>query len=134
MIKLGLHSVSSLLMAFLVLVSTVSFTVEKHYCGDHLVDVAINSEAKKCGMMDSDSSFKKKTCCNDTLDVFDGQDELKTSSSVELDYAQQVILTSFVYSYVDLFEGLSQNIIPHKTYVPPDIVPDIQLLEEVFLI
>lgn len=121
-------------MAILVLFSTISFTVEKHYCGNHLVDVAINSEAKKCGMMDSDASAMKKSCCNDTLEVFEGQDELKASTSVELDLNHQIFLTSFVYSYVNLFNGLPQHIIPHKMYVPPDIVEDIQLLEEVFLI
>ena len=45
-----LHKIFSLSMALLVLMSTVSVTIEKHFCGDHLVDVAIFSDAEKCGM------------------------------------------------------------------------------------
>lgn len=134
MIKQRLHSVFSVLLAFLVLFSTVSFTIEKHYCGNHLVDVAINSEAKKCGMMDADESPMQKSCCNDTLEVFDGQDELKTVTSTDINFQQKVFLTSFIDSFINLFEGLHQKIILHKAYVPPDIVRDIQLLDETFLI
>ena len=42
----------SMAMAVLVLISTLSVSIEKHYCGDHLVDVAIFAEAEKCGMED----------------------------------------------------------------------------------
>nr|WP_319399065.1 hypothetical protein [uncultured Carboxylicivirga sp.] len=35
-------------MALLLLTSTMGFTVSKHYCGAHLIDVSINKEAKSC--------------------------------------------------------------------------------------
>ena len=74
-----------MLMALLVLFSTVSFTVEKHFCGDTLVDVSVFSEAQKCGM-EAMEILQKKTCCKDEIDIVKGQDELKVSSFDDLDF------------------------------------------------
>lgn len=129
-----LHKSFSMILAFLVLFSTVSFTIEKHYCGDTLIDASVFSESKKCGM-ESMEMLEKKTCCKDEVDVVKGQDELKFSSFEELDFSQQqfiVVYTSYIYN--NLFEGLPQQIIPHKDYAPPNLVDDIQLLDAVFII
>ena len=58
---------------------------------------------------------------------------LKTDLS-NLTFQQQVFVTAFSYSYVNLFEGLDENIVPFKNYAPPLIVTDIQVLDQVFLI
>jgi len=124
-------------MALLVLISTVSFTVEKHYCGDVLVDVSLFSEAQKCGMEALEmqmSSITKKSCCKDTVDIVKGQDELSFKTFNDLDFNQQLFLVSFSYSYINLFEGLSEQIIPHKDYSPPNLIQDIQVLDQVFII
>ena len=61
-----------MLMALLVLLSTVSFTVEKHFCGDVLIDTAVFTEAQKC-MMEAfemeQALITKKNCCKDELEV-----------------------------------------------------------------
>ena len=44
------HKIFSVTLALLVLMSTLSFTVEKHFCGDVLVDVSVFTETQKCGM------------------------------------------------------------------------------------
>ena len=44
------YKIMSLAMAFVVLFSTMSFTVNMHYCGDTLVETAIFHKAKGCGM------------------------------------------------------------------------------------
>jgi hypothetical protein len=137
MIKQVLHKTSSILLALLVLFSTVSFTIEKHFCGDTLIDVAVFSEAQKCAMEAFEMEqalITKKNCCKDELESIKGQDELKMSKFEDLQFDQQVFLESFVYSYVNLFEGLSQQIIPHKNYSPPNLVQDIHILDQVFLI
>ena len=132
-IKLFLHKTFSILLTFLVLFSTVSFTIEKHFCGDVLVDVSVFVEAEKCEM-EALEILQKKTCCKDEIDVIQGQDELKFSSFDDLEFEQQQFLASFVYSYANLFEGLSQQIVPHKNYSPPNLVRDIQVLNDTFLI
>tara|TARA_R110002050_G_scaffold184989_3_gene318775 strand:- start:5944 stop:6303 length:360 start_codon:yes stop_codon:yes gene_type:complete len=119
-----------MLLALLVLFSTVSFTVEKHFCGDVLVDVSVFSEAQKCAM----EILMKKTCCKDEIEVVKGQDELKFSSFEDLHFEQQQFVACLTYSYINLFERLEQQIIPHKDYSPPNLVADIQVLGQVFTI
>ncbi|WP_052143722.1 HYC_CC_PP family protein [Wocania ichthyoenteri] len=133
MIKQFLHKSFSTLLAFLVLFSTVSFTIEKHFCGDVLVDVSMFTEAEKCEM-EALEIQQKKTCCKDELQVVQGQDELKFSSFDDLEFEQQQFLASFAYSYTNLFKTLEKEIIPHKDYSPPNLVTDIQVLNDTFLI
>jgi len=131
--------ISAILMAFVVLFSTMSFTISEHYCGDDLVDSAIFSKAESCGMemelpsTTKDCSVQKKNCCNDVIKIVEGQNELKPQF-INLDFDQQVFVASFVYSYINLFEGLDKNVVPFKNYSPPLIVTDIQVLDQVFLI
>ncbi len=132
-IKLVLHKAFSVLLTLLVLFSTVSFTIEKHFCGDVLIDVSVFTEAKDCGM-EASEGLQKKSCCNNQIEVIQGQDELKFSSFDDLEFEQQQLLASFIYAYDNLFESLSQHIVPHKNYSPPNLVTDIQVLHDTFLI
>ncbi|MFD1094137.1 HYC_CC_PP family protein [Salegentibacter chungangensis] len=125
----------SILMAVVVLFSTFSFTVDSHYCGKFLVDKAVFSKAKTCGMdlaVKSDS-FSEDPCCSNQKTAVEGQDELKISfHSFDLD--QQLFISTFTFAYFNLFEGLPQQIVPFKDYSPPLLVTDIQLVDQVFLI
>ncbi|WP_366143730.1 hypothetical protein [Algibacter sp.] len=115
------------------LFSTVSFTIEKHYCGDILVDASMFAEVEKCAM-ESMEILQKKSCCKDEIDVIQGQDELKFSSFEDLDFEQQQFVAAFTFSYVGMFESLTKQIIPHKDYSPPNLVADIHVLDQVFII
>jgi hypothetical protein len=136
-IKAFLHKTFSVTLACLVLFSTLSFTVEKHYCGDNLVDVAIFSKVDNCGMdMESvaASNLEKKHCCKDEVQIVKGQDKLKKASFEELQLSQQLFLSTYICTYINLFEGLPEMVIPHKDYSPPNLVADIQVLDQVFII
>ncbi|TDN95348.1 hypothetical protein DET49_102235 [Salegentibacter sp. 24] len=124
------HSVS-VIMAFLVLFSTFSFTVDKHFCGSLLVDKAIFSEAETCGM-EMEASAETSCCTNEKVAV-KGQDELKHQFD-SLDLNQQLFLTGFFHSYLFVFEDFSEEIVPFRNYSPPFLVKDIQLVDQVFLI
>lgn len=130
------HNVFSLAMAFLVLLSTVSFTMEKHFCGDTLIDVAIFSPVTTCGMDMAAASFTsdKKTCCKNELEIVKGQDKLKKASFEDFTLQQQIFINTLVYTYINLFEGLPEQVVPHKDYTPPNLVLDIQILDQVFII
>ena len=134
MIKQILHKGFSTLLAILVLFSTISFTVEKHFCGDTLIDVAIFSDTHKCGMEMNEAVVEKKHCCKDIVEVVEGQDQLKFSSFEDLDFEQLQFVASVVNIYSCLFENLPKYIIPHKDYSPSNLVLDIQLLNDTFLI
>lgn len=137
MIKQLLHKLFSVSLALIVLFSTVSFTIEKHFCGDTLVDVSVFTEVNKCKMealaIDTES-IAKKPCCQDEIDIVEGQDELIVKAFDDIDFEQQIFVASFVYSYLNLFEGFPQNVIPNKNYSPPNLVIDIQIVDQVFLI
>ena len=127
------HKIFSVTLALLVLMSTLSFTVEKHFCGDVLVDVSVFTEAQKCAMEAVEIALKK-TCCKDEVDVVKGQDELNFQSFEDLPFQELQFIASFSYTYSNLFENLPKQIIPHKDYSPPNLVLDIQLLNDTFLI
>ena len=132
-----LHKSFSVTLALLVLFSTVSFTIEKHFCGDVLVDVSIFTEVEKCAMEAFEmeqAAITKKSCCKDQIDVVQGQDELSVKTFDDLDFGQQQFLATFTYTYLNLFEGLPEQIIPHRNYSPPLLVADIQVLDQVFII
>lgn len=124
-------------MALMVLLSTLSFTIEKHFCGDTLIDVALFSEAENCGMAIESpavNSMEKKQCCHDKLIVVKGQDQLKKSSLEEFQLNQQPLFSTLIYSYFNLLEYLPLQIILHKDYYPPHLVADIQVWQQVFII
>ena len=80
------------------------------------------------------SAITKKSCCKDTVEVIQGQDELNVNTFNDLDFQQQLFISSFTYSLLDLFEGLLEQIVPHKNYSPPNLVADIHVLDQVFII
>ncbi len=137
MIKRVLYKIFSALLAVIVLFSTVSFTIEKHFCGDVLVSVSVFTEAEKCAMESYEQALEVVTkipCCKDEVNLFAGQDELKSPSFEDLELSQQLILAAFTYAYFDLFISLPKQIIPHKDYSPPNLVADIQVLQQIFII
>ena len=126
-------------MAFVVLFSTMSFTINKHYCGDELVSSTLFLKGESCGMdmqkssEEDDCSIKKDNCCTDVIICVEGQKELKLNY-YDLRFEQQVFVAAFMLSYMNLFEGLPNNIVPFKNYSPPMLIKNIQILDEVFLI
>jgi len=134
-----IHKIGSFLMALIVLFSTFSFTVHQHYCGDELKDTSLFFEAEKCEMeeMMNESSCalhqKKKACCEDIIEVIEGQDELKITFDT-LSFDQQLFVTSFVYTYSNLFEIVEEKEKPFSEYPPPLIVRRIYKLDESYLI
>jgi len=126
-------------MAMVVLFSTLSFTLDMHYCGGTLVDTAIFHKAKTCGMemqkamSTSEDSIAKKNCCTDEQLLVDGQNELQVGAD-NISFQQQVFITSFLYSYVNLFEETKNNIPSYQHYKPPLVIRDLYKIDETYLI
>lgn len=123
-------------MAFLVLFSTVSVTVEKHYCKDHLVDVAVFGKAKKCGSDNDILSYKSlvKSCCDDVLEVYRGQDKLqKADYNFELEQPS-FITKIIVFNYQIENTSIIVNTLLPQHYIPPNPEINIQVLHQSFLI
>ncbi len=132
------HNILSIAMAFVVLFSTLSFTVDMHYCGGTLVETAIFNTAKGCGMdMNKPSTegctITKKDCCKNEQTLVDGQDELQLHVD-KISFEQQVFIASFVQTYLNLFEDLDTQAPSYTTYEPPLVIRQIFKLDETYLI
>ncbi|NHF61503.1 hypothetical protein FK220_019275 [Flavobacteriaceae bacterium TP-CH-4] len=138
-----LRKIASISMALIVLFSTMSFSVDMHYCGEHLVDFSLFEEVDTCIMKTEvarsstacnvmDKALEMH-CCSDVEVVIEGQDDLKTSSN-QLSLDQQVFVASFVYCYINLFEKFDENVVPFRDYSPPPLIRDVQILDQTFLI
>jgi hypothetical protein len=139
MLKLVLHKAFTSLLAFLVLFSTFSLTVEKHFCGSNLVDVAVFTSVKKCGdYIEKSSSNKseltKKSCCKDEFQVFSGQNQLDIKSPLDISAFNKQFVAAFLVTYSNLYKSLPKITIPNLYYNTPDLVIDIQVIDQVFLI
>ncbi|QYA26674.1 hypothetical protein G3I01_14595 [Gramella sp. MT6] len=139
--KNSFRNIISLSLALLVVFSTLSFTVEKHFCGKTLVGKAVFSSAKKCssemhicaaedrGHMNT----KKDSCCSNKKENIDGQDELKTSS-FSFDFLQFNYIIPLIFISENFLYELPFQEIPHKYYKPPLLFADVQVFYQVFLI
>ena len=138
--KEGIRKIVSIAMTLLLLASTTSWMVGKHYCMGHLMDVSFFAHAEDCGMnmmvSDEDASLMEaqNSCCNNEIIVVEGQDDLKISFN-DIRFDQHEFLAAFTFSYLNLFEICSERLsVPFEHYPPPILVKDIQLLDGVFLI
>ncbi len=137
--KAFIKNIASVFLAFLVLFSTMSFSISEHYCGDVMVARSIFTKAESCGMnmqkqaQNKGCSVLKKNCCKDVVIQIEGQDDLKIDYTT-FGFEQQLFIASFVYTYINLFEGLDKKAIPFNDYSPPLIIKDIQVLDEVYII
>ena len=132
------YKIMSLAMAFVVLFSTMSFTVNMHYCGDTLVETAIFHKAKGCGMeMEKPStegcSITKKNCCDDKQLAIEGQDELQLQVD-NITSEQHLFIASVVYTYINFLEGLENNVSSYEEYKPPLVIRRIYKIDETYLI
>jgi hypothetical protein len=130
--------ISAILMALVVVLSTMSFTVSQHYCGGELMDSALFSKAESCGMdmtisTKNDCNIQSKNCCKDVIKQIEGKKVVNIDGEL-FSFQQQLFVASFIYTYINLFEGLDTNIIPFKNYSPPLLVSDIQVTHQVFII
>ncbi len=128
------QKIASVTLALLVFFSTMSFSVEKHYCGGYLMDVSFTGEVSDCGMNMETETLKKKSCCKDEVHHIEGQDELLTKSIEKIDFKNQLFITSYIVSYQALFETSEAKQEFYKYSKPPDIKQDYQVLYQNFLI
>ena len=118
----------------------MSFTVQKHYCGETLVDVSYMGDAEGCcaskavkKMDHEDKKQDKKDCCSNELELIESSTfDKEKLTSLSIDELQFV--TFYIYSYINLYQEVDLEKEFYKDFSPPDIVQDIQVLHETFLI
>tara|TARA_A100001011_G_scaffold93511_1_gene98453 strand:- start:4451 stop:4870 length:420 start_codon:yes stop_codon:yes gene_type:complete len=134
------QKILSVFMAFVVLFTTMSFTIDMHYCGDTLVDVSLFTKAESCGMEEAQPSknceipvISEKKCCSDQQIIKEASNEL-ISSFDQLNFEQQLFLAALVYHSLIFSQGLEENPNFYKNYSPPLVSKLIYKLDETYLI
>lgn len=138
--KQVIHKSLAVFMAAVVLLTTMSFAVDMHYCGDKLVDFSFVHQVETCGMekMQEPTScenplFSTKSCCTDKQLVNEGTEDLKISFD-QLDLKQHFFIAAFVFSYTTLFEATESKAILFIDYPAPFLKRNVQVLHQSFLI
>lgn len=135
--KSRIPKIISSLLALLVMVSTVSWTVDKHLCMGRVMDVSFFHEADSCGMEEAmaimGKTMEDNPCCGDESFTIEGQDELSISWD-ELDIDAQKFLVAYTHSYLKLLSDTPQKQVVRSIYPPPLLVYDLNVLHETFLI
>lgn len=133
-----LHRIFSCCMALLLLASTTSWKVEKHYCMGRLINVAFFVDADACGgempsLGEENFAVEPKTCCDNEVILLEGQDEV-TAVYNDLDLDQQQFLIAYTLSFLQVLKPVESKEFLYNSYHPPKIVKDILLLDETFLL
>ena len=137
-----MKKIFSIILSILFLFSSVGVTFATHYCGGKVFSKKITyiTNTDGCGM-ESDrqlpcepnkSSVKKKSCCDDDLEIFKITDEYNPSS---FDFNLNLgFLTAFFNSVEQLSSQTSSTFSKYKNYRPPLLERDITVLVQSFLI
>lgn len=126
-------------LALLVLCSTFSFTVEKHYCGPFLVDIAVFESIKDCGMnmltsTETNTEQETMSCCKHEVELLQSQDELNVLSFDDLNFNQQLFIIAYANAYINSLEGIEHKKTSFSEYPPPLIIKQIFKLDEAYII
>lgn len=129
-------------MSLFILVSSINWSVNFHYCGDTWVNFSFIGEAESCGMEELDevctysrpgTPVMNKNCCSNIDLIFEGEETARRFIS-EIDAFRFVYLTYSTFnlelksSYLDLFSN------PHFESSPPWLHEEIITIFQVYLI
>tara|TARA_B110000977_G_scaffold61878_1_gene84204 strand:- start:99 stop:512 length:414 start_codon:yes stop_codon:yes gene_type:complete len=128
----------SILMAFVVIFTTLSFTVDMHFCGDTLVETVVFQKAKGCGMelqkpSKDDCVVKSNNCCNDKQLTIDGQQELQISVNA-FSFEQTLYVSSILNTSKEFSEVIDKNVPLYKGYTLQLVIRQLYKIAETYLI
>lgn len=133
--KQQFKKITTTLLAFTVLFSTFSFTVEKHFCGDFLIDVAVLGNLEVCLTdISADSSIKMKKCCKDEVQKIEGQDELQLAKVEKTTFKTLEFLITYVVSCKNTVVRYPQKNTFYNGISPPGIALDYQVAYQTFIV
>lgn len=131
------YKISATLLSLVVLFSTMSFTIDRHYCGDTLVDVAYFGKADDCGgamkMKKASQKIQKKKCCKNEVEVIEST-TFDKEKLTKLTLQKVEFVVFHLYSYINSYQEISLEKEFYKDFSPPDLEQNIQVLHQTFLI
>lgn len=135
------HKILSISLALIVLLSSFSFTINKHICGGEVANVTLFISADNCGMdmqvcknevSKKQTVIEKEPCCSDISELIKGNDNNQQAKQYQLEIPQMEFLTAFVYTFITKFKETTNS--QYVMYKPPLVYKNIQTLFQVFRI
>jgi hypothetical protein len=141
----------ALLMAILLLTSSVSFAVDMHFCKGELKSISFWGKAPSCHeqaaakitcphhrkmmLEKGEAALEKADCCdNHTVQVEAEHDrQTQTAAELELNPSLQYFLIAYATSLLPA-EGFTDSPAPYLNYKPPLLLRDIPVLTQSFLL
>jgi len=115
-----LNKIAHIILSFTLLVSTTGFTISKHYCGDKVESIAVNSTTESCCEMPG--------CCHDETTFYKVNDDFSVSA---IDNQIQISATDLLFSAVFIVipqeEITAELSIPSAAESPPPLKTQITL-------
>ena len=126
--------ISTTLLSFIVLFSSMSFAIDEHYCGNNLMDVSYFGDADNCGseevtMNSSSSSVKQNNCCKDETTLLESS-IFNKEKFINLQHVDAEVLFFKANSYLGTYKDIAIEIEYYTDFSPPDIAQDIQVLHQ----
>lgn len=134
------RNIASLILAGLVLISSVGITVNMHLCGGRVQSVAVFTKAQPCMELikachETKHVSKQKGCCEEKSIVFKGKEtnaEVKDATSLSPSFSIIGVVLPVLYSIRTLDPSVVA--IRYAHYKPPLPKRDITVFVQSFLI
>ena len=135
-----LQQSGALFLALLIMLSTVSFTVDLHICGGSVVDLSFAQEELSCSSSlmgelteEVHNAMRNMGCCDDLQFQIEGQDELQHSFlSFQIDNPVFVLANQEIMD-VEWIDN-SGDLHLYTSYIPPPLIQDVLILNQTFLL
>ncbi len=126
-----MRSLANISMVIILLIGTFGVTVNKHYCGGQVYDIAINESANSCGM----EKDMPAGCCHNESEHFEIKDKFQ-SQNYDVNLSPTTfVLYSIAYFISDVIIKESAKTNQFLTEIPPPLSePTIYLKVQSFLL
>lgn len=131
------HRVLALGLSLMVLFSTMSFSVEKRYCGSDLKEVSIflmNHEHQESSCSDNRVTIATSDCCIDVVEFVQRDEIVQNISFEDIVVHHKTFVGTQLFSPESLFHDTLSAATNFKAYVPPNSVVSKTIQYQVFLI
>lgn len=133
----AVQTISAVALAFLVLVSSTSFTVGMHVCMDEIQDIALFSKAAACEKELSPppcDHHAKASCCEDETFVHEADDFKASAAHYDVVVFTAMPMEQALVLISELIPAAPLASVKYYHYSPPLRSSDLTVQHQVFLI
>jgi hypothetical protein len=128
-------NIVAILMAVVMVFSTISLTIHHWYCQGDLVGTTLFTNASCCKVSDCENSYMVTTsCCEHEAVVIQGQNDLQHQEVHKKLLNKQFFVDAYLTSRLHSLETPTKRILSRKLYIPPNIIIDKLSAYQVFII